>query len=133
MAPKPSLPLLPEAASERTLEAVSARPCGGRERIVRASPLVPSPSAFLFQGLEQSAAVAVAAEAGVDPEIRDLHILPPDPAHDSAPQLAVGVMEKDSHVLTYIHSRSDDVIGHELVAERLDRAVAGIVVYRPLE
>jgi hypothetical protein len=40
---------------------------------------------FLFQGLEQAAAVAVAAEAEMDPEICDLHTLPPDRAHDLAP------------------------------------------------
>ena len=75
---------------------------------------------FLFQGLEQSAAVAVAAEAGMNPEILDLHTLAPDCPHDPAHQLAMAVMEKDGHVSTGIDSRGGDVVGDELVAYSLD-------------
>lgn len=71
---------------------------------------------FLFQGLEESAAVAVAAEARMDPEIRDLHTLAPEGPHDPAPQVAVGVMEQDSKGATGIDRRGGDVVGDELAA-----------------
>ena len=88
---------------------------------------------FLFQGLEQSAAVAVAAEAGMDPEIIDLHTLAPDSAHYPAHQAALCVVKKDGNVSTGIDGRGGDVVGDEFVAQGLDGAVAGVVVYRPME
>jgi len=71
---------------------------------------------FLFQGLEQSAAVAMAAEIGLDPEIMNLHALPPDRADDPTHQLTVGVVEPDSNVLARIDGRGGDVVGNEFVA-----------------
>jgi len=73
-------------------------------------------SGFLFQSLEQSAAVAVTAEARMDPEITNLHALTPDCAHDPAHQAAVDVAEPDGHVSTCIDGRGSNVVGDEFVA-----------------
>src|SRR5262249_38663764 len=71
---------------------------------------------FLFQSLKQSAAVAVTAEARMDPEIMNLHALTSDRAHDAARQAAVDVAEPDGHVSTRIDGGGGNVVGDEFVA-----------------
>jgi hypothetical protein len=90
-------------------------------------------SGFLFQGLEQSAAIAVTAEAGMDPEIRDLHTLSPERPHDPSHQLPLGVMDEHGHVPALIDCGCRDIVDAEFVAYGLDRAIAGVMVYRPME
>jgi hypothetical protein len=70
---------------------------------------------FLFQGLEQSAAVAVAAEAGMNSEIRDLHALAPERPHNPTHEVAAGAVEKDGQIATRIDGRDGDVVGDEFV------------------
>jgi hypothetical protein len=45
----------------------------------------------------------------------------------------VDVMEENGNVPTRIDGCGGDVVGDEFVTYSLDRAVAGVVVYRPLE
>jgi hypothetical protein len=77
------------------------------------APLGPG---FLCQGLEPSAAVAVAAEAGMHPEIMHLHALTSDRADDPTHQAAVGIVEPDRRVSARIDDRGGDVVGDEFVA-----------------
>jgi len=71
---------------------------------------------LLFQSLEQSAAVAVATEAGMNPEIIDLYALAPDHAHDPTHQPAMSIVEKDGNISARIDSCSGDIVGDEFIA-----------------
>jgi len=86
-------------------------------------------SGFLFQGLEQSAAIAVTSEVGMDPEILDLHTLSLERPHDPSHQLPLCVMNEHGYVSALIDCGCRDVVGAEFVAYGLDRAIAGVMVY----